>query len=96
MATLALPPAPPAFVFRLDDGQNGFLAGHGPEALSLLDKAEEALTHFRQRAEFLIGSSVSGDELSYTHMPLSVSFTVRTRYRFVGRMKPRAIGYEGE
>lgn len=68
--------------------------GNGVEAKRLSKLAAEVSEHGRQRAEVLLGASEADDEFSYNHVFPEPEFTVKVRYRLVGRMPPRRFDLE--
>lgn len=64
---------------------------HGDAGRQLNALEETTLEHWYQRAEVLVALAEEPDDLTYNHVLAQPSFHVRTRYRFVGRMKPRAF-----
>ena len=94
MPTLALPAHPPArplaaFVFQADEWMERTSDGNGLEALRLSELVNEVFTHWSQRAEVLVASTESDDDITYEHLLPRPHFVVRARFRMIGRLQPR-------
>lgn len=66
----------------------------GRDGRSLLQKWEEALTHWMQRSEFLSARATEASDDSYRSIPLKPVRFVRTNYRLAERIRP--LHYEIE
>lgn len=90
MPTLALPPPPlPAFVIQAGEWSEYASRGNGREAHRLTKLVGKALAHWSERAEVLVASIESDDDVSYEHLLPRPSFVVKVRYNAVGRLQPR-------
>lgn len=61
----------------------------GPEAHKVLQAAQAVERHWQERAEILVLPVAGADVLSYDHVAPKRLFTVKGRYKFMGRIKPR-------
>jgi hypothetical protein len=60
----------------------------GPDALQRNEQAMKAAAHWYERPTLVL-LFAQGDDFSYEHVPLLPTRTIKTRYRFVGRIAPR-------
>ena len=58
----------------------------GPEDKQLRENAKVAVTHWRNRAEYLLGFNAVADD--YVSVPFELVKTVRVTYKQVGVLKP--------
>lgn len=79
--------APYPFIMSLADAPDA----QGLEGKKLSENAEEVLRHCRDCAGAVVALTESTDLFSYDHIPLMPVFFVKTRYKFIGRMKPRSF-----
>lgn len=64
------------------------LQPQGPEGQQLRRKVDEAIQHWAERAEFLLGLADEGDFVAYVSVPPNRTFYVATRYIYEGRGEP--------
>ena len=62
----------------------------GPETAQSNVRALEAATHYSSRPT-IIYLVAEFEDLTYDHVPLAPTRTIKTRYRFVGRLPAREI-----
>ena len=92
MPTVALPPhqrPPYAMVASAEDLILSESQGNGVEANRLFTLANEVFAHWSQRAEVLMASVESDDDVVYEHLLPSPNFVVKVRYKAVGKLEPR-------
>lgn len=83
-------------IIPLRFGSEGHPEPQGEAGRRLLRKAEEVSRQWNERAEILSASiglvttgavSDDGDEVPYVSLALKPAFYVKTRYKYVGKMK---------
>jgi hypothetical protein len=88
MATLVLPPPPPAFV-TLEEN-----LAQGREGRHLQNQAVGILRHSSELAAPYLRAKAETEDISYRPVPFERAFTVRVKYRYRGEMKPRRITFD--
>jgi len=61
----------------------------GPEAFKILEAAQRVQRHLNETATVLVLHIDGDDALTYDHIAPKRAFTVKGRYKFTGRIKPR-------
>lgn len=79
--------SPVMSMFPIDDEL--YSPAYGPEAEYLASILDEIRLHTLQRAESLIRFDESMDDTLMNHKYLKPTRTVRTKYKYVGKLKPR-------
>ena len=59
----------------------------GPEAHQVMERVQAVERHWQQRGEMLARPEV--EVLTYDHIAPKPGFSVKGRYKFIGRLKPR-------
>ena len=60
----------------------------GNEGVFVCKAAERAVTHWEDRAEWILTHSSESDELDYESVPLKVVGSIKVRCTFIGPLKP--------
>jgi hypothetical protein len=65
-----------------------YSATQGPDAEESNVQAAKAAAHWSERPTLVLMVAAS-DDFTYEHVPLLPSRTIKTRYRYIGRIPPR-------
>ena len=90
MNAIALPSYVPALYQQLPSiwTSRSFSLAIGPDTAQSNTRALEAATHYSSRPT-IIYLVAEHEDLTYDHVPLAPTRTIKTRYRFVGRLPAR-------